>query len=327
MTTSEKRTRIWLDGCFDSGHFAHFNAVRQALTLVPSELPVHITVGVHSDAEILKNKGPPLFGERERYDVIRGCRWVDQVVEDVPYVTQLSTIDQYNIDFVVHGDDPVLDADGNDCYAFAKAAGRYVECKRTAGISTTSLIERILHPDKPRISSEEPLRELLRAFSQSATPNVPVLTGEKAVLPEEFPATRALTCGAWDCFGAGHVELLRRAREAGGGSLIVGVWDDATVEEVTGEKPLLAHLERALALVQCRHVDAVILHFPRTPSLSLLSSLGVSNVVTFGETYDADTSIKVLTVDCPPLQTVALLREKVHAQLQLFEDRQRRKGA
>lgn len=31
------------------------------------------------------------------YDLIRGCRWVDRVVEDVPYVTQLATIDEYEI--------------------------------------------------------------------------------------------------------------------------------------------------------------------------------------------------------------------------------------
>lgn len=96
----------------------------------------------------------------------------------------------------------------------------------SAGISTTSLIERVLHPERPRVSSEEPLRALLHAFSQSATPAVPILAADEA-LPESFPNERTLVWGAWDCFGAGHVELLRRAREAGGTALVVGVWDDA----------------------------------------------------------------------------------------------------
>lgn len=57
-------TKLWLDGCFDGFHYAHANAVRQATKLVPG--PVEIVAGVHSDNEITKNKGPPLFDESER---------------------------------------------------------------------------------------------------------------------------------------------------------------------------------------------------------------------------------------------------------------------
>lgn len=56
----KKPIRLWLDGCFDTYHYAHSNAVRQALTLVPGDNPVHITVGVHSDAEILRASTPLL---------------------------------------------------------------------------------------------------------------------------------------------------------------------------------------------------------------------------------------------------------------------------
>jgi len=60
-----------------------------------------------------------------RYLAVRACKWVDQVVEDAPYVTQLDTLDQYNIDFVVHGDDITTNADGVDAYHIVKSAGRY----------------------------------------------------------------------------------------------------------------------------------------------------------------------------------------------------------
>jgi len=78
-----------------------------------------------------------------RYDLIRGCRWVDEVAEggssvssssfgpantlslDVPYITDMDYVSKYNIglflrvsssyikldtylDYVCHGDDPVL---------------------------------------------------------------------------------------------------------------------------------------------------------------------------------------------------------------------------
>lgn len=35
--------------------------------------------------------------------MIRGIKWVDEVIEDAPYVTTLETLDKYDCDFCVHG--------------------------------------------------------------------------------------------------------------------------------------------------------------------------------------------------------------------------------
>jgi len=35
--------------------------------------------------------------------MVRGIKWVDEVVEGVPYVTTLETLDKYQCDFCVHG--------------------------------------------------------------------------------------------------------------------------------------------------------------------------------------------------------------------------------
>ena len=51
----------------------------------------YLVVGVHSDAEILKHKGPPVFNERERYQMVRAIKWVDEVVEAAPYITTIET--------------------------------------------------------------------------------------------------------------------------------------------------------------------------------------------------------------------------------------------
>lgn len=37
--------------------------------------------------------------------MVRAIKWVDQVVEDAPYVTTLETLEQYDCAFCVHGDD------------------------------------------------------------------------------------------------------------------------------------------------------------------------------------------------------------------------------
>nr|KAG5687384.1 hypothetical protein BaRGS_019888 [Batillaria attramentaria] len=39
-----------------------------------------LVVGVHSDEEIAKHKGPPVYNEQERYKMVRAIKWVDQVV-------------------------------------------------------------------------------------------------------------------------------------------------------------------------------------------------------------------------------------------------------
>ena len=61
MVENEKLIRVWCDGCYDMVHFGHANQIRQAKGMGDM-----VIVGVHSDAEVTKNKGPPVFKEEER---------------------------------------------------------------------------------------------------------------------------------------------------------------------------------------------------------------------------------------------------------------------
>ena len=79
-------------------HFGHANQLRQA-----KMMGSHLVVGVHNDEEVTKHKGPPVFNEQERYRMVRGIKWVDEVVENAPYVTTVETLDKYQCDFCVHG--------------------------------------------------------------------------------------------------------------------------------------------------------------------------------------------------------------------------------
>jgi len=49
---------------YDMVHFGHANSLRQAKALGD-----YLVVGVHTDEEITKNKGPPVFTEQERSDI------------------------------------------------------------------------------------------------------------------------------------------------------------------------------------------------------------------------------------------------------------------
>ena len=69
---------------------------------------------------------------------------MDEVITDAPYAITDQFLNrlfhEYNIDYVIHGDDPCLLPDGTDAYAAAKKAGRYKQIKRTEGVSSTDIV-------------------------------------------------------------------------------------------------------------------------------------------------------------------------------------------
>ncbi|KAL8797397.1 MAG: hypothetical protein Q9195_000552 [Heterodermia aff. obscurata] len=103
-----------------------------------------LLVGIHSDEEILENKGPTVMTLEERVAAVDACRWSTQSIPHAPYVTSLPWISHYGCHYVVHGDDITSDSSGEDCYRYVKAAGRFLVVKRTPGISTTDLVGRML---------------------------------------------------------------------------------------------------------------------------------------------------------------------------------------
>lgn len=131
--------RIYIDGCFDLIHSGHYNAIRQAKLLGDV-----LVVGVNSDAEILKNKGPPVLNEKERADILRACKWVDEIAEATEYTVTEETLDRYNCQYYAHGDDPVIDVNGVDMVALLRAKGRFKMFKRTEGVSTTDIVGKLL---------------------------------------------------------------------------------------------------------------------------------------------------------------------------------------
>jgi ethanolamine-phosphate cytidylyltransferase len=131
--------RIWIDGCFDQCHHGHAGASLQA-----RRLGNELWVGIHSDEDILDNKGPTVMTLAERTAAVEACRWVTKAVPHAPYVTSLAWISHYGCKYVGHGDDITSDSTGQDCYRFVKDAGRFKVFKRTPGISTTDLVGRML---------------------------------------------------------------------------------------------------------------------------------------------------------------------------------------
>jgi cytidyltransferase-like protein len=80
--------RVYMDGCFDLMHFGHANALRQARAIasqINDTKKCELIVGLVSDEEILRCKGPPVLPEAERVKCVKAVKWVDDVITNVPY--------------------------------------------------------------------------------------------------------------------------------------------------------------------------------------------------------------------------------------------------
>ena len=106
---------------------------------------------------------------------VDACRWSTLSVPYAPYVTSLPWISHYGCEYVVHGDDITSDSNGEDCYRFVKAAGRFLVVKRTPGISTTDLVGRMLLCAKTHFIKS--LTEVLDGREGSGTEEERLATG------------------------------------------------------------------------------------------------------------------------------------------------------
>lgn len=84
------------------------------------------------------------MNETERAESLRHCTWVDEVVENAPWIIDQDFLVKHEIDYVAHDAIPYISAGVDDVYAFVKNAGRFIPTNRTEGVSTSELITRIV---------------------------------------------------------------------------------------------------------------------------------------------------------------------------------------
>ncbi|GAA93733.1 hypothetical protein E5Q_00379 [Mixia osmundae IAM 14324] len=107
---------------------------------------VHLLVGVCADELVLKHKAQPVLTSAERYESVRNCKWVDEVIEDAPWVIDQAFLDHHGIDYVAHDEEPYASSDSatKDIYSFVKDQGKFLPTRRTQGVSTSELLQRIV---------------------------------------------------------------------------------------------------------------------------------------------------------------------------------------
>ncbi|BFZ54969.1 choline phosphate cytidylyltransferase [Savitreella phatthalungensis] len=290
---SREYSRVYIDGCLDMFHHGHSGAILQA-----RRVGEWLVCGVHSDEEIAANKGIPVMSMDERCTSARACKWVSEVSEGAPYVINCAYLDLVNAQVAIHGDDITTDANGNDCYQEVKDAKRFVVCKRTPQISTTDLVGRMLlhtrdhhFPPSSAIPYSSDSVALYKQYaagddgvseyagvSKYKEPGCEELVRGK--VPEAGQEV-VYADGGWDLFTAGHAEMLRLAKhhdahdkDGRGRFVVVGLHADHTVNKNKGfNYPIMNIRERALTILACRYVDALVLDVPYETTKKLLSQL------------------------------------------------------
>jgi len=122
----------------DMFHVGHLNLIKRAKALGD-----YLIVGVHSDDDTGRYKRRPIIPQKDRYEMVRSCRYVDEVIESAPLTITRAFIDNNNIHFVVHGDDITDELKRQHKVPIEMKIVKYV--KYTEGISTTDIIKRIKH--------------------------------------------------------------------------------------------------------------------------------------------------------------------------------------
>lgn len=152
--------RLYADGIYDLFHFGHARSLEQAKKSFPN---TYLLVGCCNDEVTNKYKGKTVMTESERYESLRHCKWVDEVIPDAPWVITPEFLDKHKIDYVAHDSLPYADTSGagKDVYEFVKAIGKFKETKRTEGISTSDIIMRILKDYNQYV-----MRNLARGYSR-----------------------------------------------------------------------------------------------------------------------------------------------------------------
>ena len=109
---------------------------------------VYLIIGICSDKDIEENKGSVIMNEEEWVESVRHCKWVDEILFPAPWVPTIEFLNENNFDLIAHDTIPYKNKENDDCYLEFKIEGRFLPTLRTEGISTSTLLTKILKERK-----------------------------------------------------------------------------------------------------------------------------------------------------------------------------------
>lgn len=152
-------------------------------------------------------KGRTVLMEDERYNAVKHCRYVDEVVKDAPWELTDDFLAKHKIDFVAHDDIPYASGDTDDLYATLKARGMFLATQRTEGVSTSDIVARIV-----RDYDDYVRRNLARGYSAKDL-NISYLKEKKFRLQNRMRELKDKSKQVIDSIGERTDDLLNKWEE------------------------------------------------------------------------------------------------------------------
>lgn len=165
---TDRPVRLYSDGIYDLFHYGHMLSLKQIKNLFEN---VHLIVGICNDDLTHKNKGKTVYTYEERLECLQHSPYINEIVENAPWIIDEIFIKKHNIDFVVHDELPYemkmkkkneenkeeyinklentstesgIVYSENDVYSYVKKNKKFIPSMRTKGISTSGIITRII---------------------------------------------------------------------------------------------------------------------------------------------------------------------------------------
>lgn len=232
--------RVYADGVFDLFHLGHMRQLEQAKKAFPD---VYLLVGVTGDKETHKRKGLTVLSGQERAETVRHCKWVDEVIEDCPWIVTPQFLADNKIDYVAHDDLPYGADEGDDIYKPIKEAGCFLVTQRTEGVSTTGIITKIVRDYEKYIA-----RQFKRGTSRQEL-NVSWLKKNELDLKRHVAEMRDAIRTNWTTTGQELGKELRQFWQASrpGSPARMASYDESSKGPLTSPSAL-SHLSRRLEI-------------------------------------------------------------------------------
>lgn len=125
-----------MDGVFDLFHIGHLNAIKQC-----RDLGNKVIIGVCTDEDVRSYKREPIICEKDRLEIIKSIKYVDEVIFPAPLYLTKEFIDTHKIDLVVHSFSP--SDPGMFLYDNISEICEFKEIEYTKTISTSDIIKKL----------------------------------------------------------------------------------------------------------------------------------------------------------------------------------------
>ncbi|KAF1933689.1 Nucleotidylyl transferase [Didymella exigua CBS 183.55] len=134
------QTRVYVHGVWDLFHYGHVKFLENVKLAMPG---TYLIVGVVGQEGLPSCKKSAVMSGAERSEMVRACRYVDEVMDDCPYFLPPDFGSQLYIDYYGCSETALAKALFNP-FKFLEGRSKFVVIPRTPHVSSADIIKRIM---------------------------------------------------------------------------------------------------------------------------------------------------------------------------------------